>query len=85
MLSPSIFFLVVVSTIGALQTFPQVQVTTKGGPAGATNTIVFYLYREAFFNAHLGLASALAILLFVFILLLTLVQFRVLERWVHYQ
>ncbi len=85
MLSPSLFFLAVVSTIQVLQTFAQVQVTTKGGPAGATRTIVFYLYREAFFNSHIGLASAAGILLFVFVLALTLLQFRFLERRVHYQ
>lgn len=85
MLSPSLFFLLVVSTISALQTFAQVQVTTKGGPAGATNTIVFKLYREAFFNFHLGLASAIGVLLFAFVLVLTLMQFRLLESRVHYQ
>lgn len=85
LLSPSLFFLAVVTTISALQTFAQVQVTTKGGPAGATRTIVFFLYREAFFNFHLGLASAIGVLLFVFVLLLTLLQFRFLEGRVHYQ
>ncbi|MBV8087523.1 MAG: sugar ABC transporter permease, partial [Chloroflexi bacterium] len=85
MLSPSLFFLSVVSTISVLQTFAQVAVTTKGGPAGATTTIVFRLYREAFFNLHLGLASAIGILLFIFVLVLTLVQFRVIESRVHYQ
>ncbi len=85
MLSPNLFFLAVVSTISALQTFAQVQVTTRGGPAGATNTIVFFLYREAFFNNHLGLASAIGILLFLFVLGFTILQFRLLEGRVHYQ
>ena len=85
MLSPSLFFLSVISTISVLQTFAQVAVTTKGGPAGATTTIVFRLYREAFFNLHLGLASAIGVLLFLFVLGLTLLQFRLVEQRVHYQ
>ncbi|MCL6454873.1 MAG: sugar ABC transporter permease [Alicyclobacillus sp.] len=83
-ISPSLFFIAVVSMIGSFQTFGQVNILTQGGPAGATNVVVYSIYRNAFFNFQYGLASAQAVILFLIVLVLTLLQFLVLERRVSY-
>lgn len=84
-ISPALFFVGVVATIGVLQSFGQIDILTKGGPVGATNVIVYSIYRNAFFNFRFGLAAAQAMLLFVLVLILTGLQFVVFERWVTYQ
>lgn len=84
MLMPTLFFVLVVSTIGAFQSFAQIHILTKGGPADATNVVVYSIYREAFFNFQTGYASAQAVILFLILLVLTAVQFLVVERRVHY-
>ena len=84
LLSPTTFFVAVVSTIGALQVFDAVYVMTGGGPGGTTRTVVFYLYEEAFKNFRIGYASAMTWVLFLLVLAFTLVQFRAQRRWVHY-
>jgi len=87
LLSPQLFFLVVVSTIHALQSFGQIHILTKGGPDRATTTLVYSIYSEAFAygSSDFGTASAQAIVLLVIVLACTFVQFRVLERRVHYR
>ncbi|WP_018133533.1 carbohydrate ABC transporter permease [Effusibacillus pohliae] len=85
LLSPSLFFVLIVSVIGAFQSFGQVNILTQGGPSGATNLIVYSIYRNAFFNFQFGYASAQSIALFLIILTLTMIQFLVVERKVHYQ
>lgn len=85
MLSPTLFFVLIVSIINALQAFGEINILTQGGPAGATTVIVYSIYREAFFNFNYSYASAEAILLFLIIMTLTLFQFWVLERRVFYK
>ena len=85
LLSPTIFFLIVVDTLAAFQAFTQFNVLTRGGPAGATDTIVYSLYREFYFNGNYGYASAQAMILMLIMLVFTILQFGVLERRVHYQ
>jgi sn-glycerol 3-phosphate transport system permease protein len=87
LLSPQLFFLVVVTTIHALQSFGQIHILTKGGPDRATTTLVYSIYTEAFAygSSDYGAASAQAIVLLFIVLACTLVQFRVLERRVHYR
>lgn len=87
LLTPTLFFLLVVSTITSLQSFGQIHILTRGGPAGATTTLVYSIYVNAFAfgNSNFGLASAQAILLFVLVLAVTAVQFGVLERRVFYR
>ncbi|MDR6224604.1 carbohydrate ABC transporter permease [Desmospora profundinema] len=85
MLSPTIFFAVIVSIIGAFQAFGQIHIMTQGGPVDRTNVMVYDLYREAFIHFQFGTGSARALVLFVIILLLTLVQFKLAEKKVHYQ
>lgn len=85
MLSPTLFFVVTVTIINAFQTFGQVDILTQGGPQNATNFIVYSIYREAFTNYQFGSASAQAIILFIIILIMTIIQFKLGERKVHYQ
>jgi sn-glycerol 3-phosphate transport system permease protein len=87
MLSPQLFFLVVVSTIQALQSFGQIHILTRGGPDGATTTLVYSIYQKAFAfgSSDFSGASAQAIVLLVVVLVCTAVQFGVLERRVHYR
>ncbi|NGP43992.1 sugar ABC transporter permease [Bacillaceae bacterium SIJ1] len=85
MLSPVLFFVIIIGVIGAFQTFGQIDILTGGGPAGSTNIIVYSIYLEAFSYGNFGFASAQAILLFLIILIVTIIQFRVGEKKVHYQ
>ncbi|MEU4771665.1 sugar ABC transporter permease [Micromonospora sp. NPDC023644] len=87
LLSPQLFFLVVVSTIHALQSFGQIHILTKGGPDQATTTLVYSIYEKAFAfgSSDFGAASAQAVVLLVIMLGCTAVQFGVLERRVHYR
>ncbi|HEV2011799.1 MAG TPA: sugar ABC transporter permease [Candidatus Limnocylindria bacterium] len=85
MVSPSLFFLLVVDTVAVLQAFTQIHLLTKGGPVDSTRVLVYGIYLDAFRNFQFGYASAQAVVLFVLVLVLTIVQFRVVERRVHYQ
>jgi multiple sugar transport system permease protein len=85
MISPALFFMLVMGVIGSLQVFTQAYLITDGGPADSTLFYVLYLYREAFQNLHMGYACAMAWVLFLMILTLTAVQFLVAKRWVYYE
>ena len=84
LLSPTTFFLLVISVIGALKAFDIVAVMTDGGPLNSSNVYVLYLYQNAFQWFKTGYASALALVLFAIIMAITLVQVRLSKRWVHY-
>jgi sn-glycerol 3-phosphate transport system permease protein len=85
LLSPTLFFVSVISVIAAFQSFAQIDILTKGGPAGSTNVVVYSIYRDAFFNFHSAYASAQAVILFVILVALTGVQFKSLGGRVFYQ
>ena len=85
MLSPTLFFIVTISLINAFQSFGQIDILTKGGPSQSTNLIVYSIYREAFINYQFGTASAQAVFLFLIILIVTILQFKLVEKKVHYQ
>lgn len=85
LLSPTVFFVTIVSIIGAFQSFGQIHILTKGGPVDSTDVLVYSLYQDAFINFRFGTGSAQALVLFAIILLLTIVQFKAFERNVHYQ
>jgi len=85
MVSPSLFFLLVVDTIAVLQAFTQIHLLTRGGPVDATRVLVYSIYQDAFQNFQFGFASAQAVILFLLVMGLTLIQFRFVERLVHYQ
>jgi multiple sugar transport system permease protein len=84
LLGPATLFLVVWSSINALQLFDEVYFLTRGGPATSTYVIVYYLYDLAFQRGIAGYATAIAYVLFVAILVLTVVQLSVGKRMVHY-
>ena len=85
LLTPSLFFLLVVTTLNAFQTFTEVNVLTGGGPINSTEVMVQAIYRSFYFNGQYGYASAQALVLFVIIMALTIVQFGVLEKRVNYE
>jgi ABC-type sugar transport system permease subunit len=84
LLTPTIFFTLIMGVIGSFQVFTQGFVMTQGGPNNATLFYVLYLYQNAFQFLKIGYASALAWVLFVIILVFTLVQLKT-SRWVHYE
>ena len=86
MLSPSLFFLAVTGSIAAFQTFDAVIVLTPdGGPRNSTRTMVLDIYQNAFENFRMGRAAAASLFLLVLILAVTVVQFQMQKRWVHYE
>lgn len=85
MLTPYIFFNLVMGTIGSLQRFVDVYIMTGGGPVDSTLVPVLYLFQNAFQYFKMGYASAMAWFLFVIILVLTLLQLKFAPRWVHYE
>jgi multiple sugar transport system permease protein len=85
LLSPTTFFVTVLEVIGSFQVFDMIYLLTHGGPAQATTVYNFELYQEAFQNFRMGYAAAMTWILFVVIGVLTLVQFRVLNRRVQYE
>jgi multiple sugar transport system permease protein len=84
MLGPANLFLLVWLTINALQLFDEVYATTRGGPLRATTVIVYYLWDRAFVHFDAGYAAAMAYALFVVILIITAVQFRLARKHVHH-
>jgi sn-glycerol 3-phosphate transport system permease protein len=85
LLTPTLLFLIVVSTIHSLQTFGEIKIMTQGGPSNATTTLVYSLYKTAFGGiGDYGLASAQGILLLVVVLAITVIQFKVLGKRVFY-
>jgi multiple sugar transport system permease protein len=85
MLSPSILFAAVTAIISGLQIFDEPFVMVKGGPGDATRTVVMLIYESAFKNIELGYAAAIAAMLFLVILLVTIIQFRLSKALVFYQ
>jgi len=84
LISPTIFFNVVISVIGALSVFSVAYIGTQGGPAYATYFYVYHLYTSAFQYSLMGYASALAWIFLIIVLVLTAIQFRLQDRWVFY-
>lgn len=82
---PTTYFLLVISVIEAFQVFTIVSVMTHGGPAGATDLLVHQLYRIGFVLFDIGKGSALAVLLFIILIALSLIKSRVIGRKVHYE
>ena len=84
LLSPTIFFVVVISLINSFQVFDQVWVMTGGGPGGASSVLVEQIVQNAFTFSRMGYASALSWLLFAIIFVITAIQFAIQKRWVTY-
>lgn len=84
LLSPTTFFLIITQTISAFQAFDVIAMMTGGGPAGTTTTLSWFIYDEAFNRTNVGVSSAASMILFVVLMAITALQFRFVERRVHY-
>ena len=85
LLTPTTFFVLIMSIIGSFQVFEQAYIMTQGGPVRSTVTTVYYIYENGFEWHKMGYASAVAWVLFALILGVTLIQWRTQERWVFYE
>lgn len=85
MLSPTIFFLVIINLIGSFQVFETIAIMTQGGPVNSTNTLVYYIYEAGFRFFKIGYASAAGVILLFIVGILTIVYFRLLSGRVHYR
>jgi multiple sugar transport system permease protein len=84
MLTPSLFFVLIISLINGFQVFDQVWVMTEGGPVGSSTVVVEQIVKNTFSYGRAGYASAQSVVLFVIILVVTAVQLRLQKRWVFY-
>ncbi len=82
MLSPTIFFVLIITTISSFQIFDLIYLMTQGGPENSTNVIVYWIYKSAFETFEIGKSSAGAYILFIFILILTMIQWKLRTKWV---
>ena len=85
MISPQLFFTLIVMTIGSFKVFDTVRLLTDGGPNNATSTIVYYIYKTVFWDSNVGRACAASVILLICVGILTIVYFRLLSKKVHYQ
>jgi multiple sugar transport system permease protein len=84
LLTPTIYFVVVMTFIGSFGVFSQIYIMTEGGPGQATTTLIYYLYTNAFKYFDVGYSSVLAIAFFIVVFVFTMVQTQLQKRWVHY-
>ena len=85
MISPTIFLIIIITMIGSLKVFAQINVLTQGGPGTASYVLVYYIYQIAFKMNKFGYGSAISVILFIVILGLTLLQWSVRKKWVYYE
>ena len=84
MISPTTFFLIVVTVIGSFNSMAIVKTLTNGGPGNSTRIITLFIYEQAAKYSYYSYANALACLLFMLLLIITLIQWKAQKRWVHY-
>jgi len=84
LLTPTLYFVVVMTIIGSFGVFSQIYIMTEGGPGQATTTLAYYLYNNAFKYFDIGYADVIAIAFFVIVFTITLIQTQLQKRWVHY-
>lgn len=85
LISPTILLVSILTIVGSLEVFAQIAVLTGGGPGNSTTVLVYFLYQQAFVFNDFGYASAIAVLLFLIVLVLTLVQWQTRRRWVFHE
>lgn len=83
-ISPTTFFLVIITMVNSLQAYDQIQILTQGGPAGSTRTLLYMYYQLGFEEFNMGQASAVAVVLILITVAISIVQFIVSKKWVHY-
>lgn len=84
LLSPTTFFLVITQTIAAFQAFDIIAIMTDGGPASSTTTLSWFIYEQAFMRSNVGYSAAAGTVMFVILMVITALQFRFVEKKVHY-
>ena len=84
LISPTTFFLTIITTIDSIKAYDQIQVLTQGGPSGSTRTILYLYYQTAFENFNIGEATSIAVILLVIVGCLSGIQFIASKKWVHY-
>jgi len=82
--SPTTFFLCIITMVDALKAYDQIQILTQGGPAGSTRTLTYLFYQLGFEQFKMGQASAVAIIIVVITVALSYTQFRLSKKWVNY-
>jgi multiple sugar transport system permease protein len=85
LITPSVFFVTILTVVASLRVFTPAYIATDGGPSYATWFYGFYMFKEAFQFFQMGYASALGWLFFIIIFGLTVLQFRLQSRWVYYE
>ncbi|OBZ18868.1 ABC transporter permease [Bacillus sp. FJAT-27264] len=85
MISPTLFFLILMNIIGSFQAFETISVMTNGGPSNSTNTLIYSIYKQGFEYYRVGYASAMAVVLMLIVGLITILYFKVLNKRVHYR
>lgn len=83
-ISPTTFFLVIISTVNSLRAYDQIQILTQGGPSGSTRTLLYMYYQLGFKEFNMGQATAVALVLVLITTLLSAIQFTGSKKWVHY-
>ena len=83
-ISPTTFFLMIITMVNALQAYDQIQVLTQGGPSGSTRTLLYMYYQLGFQEFNMGQASAVAVVMILLTVALSLIQFKASEKWVYY-
>jgi len=84
LLSPTNFFILIMGVIGGFQAFGSQYVMTSGGPAGSTTTLVYYIYNNAYKWSNMGYATAIAVILFIFVMVITAINMKLTEGNVEY-
>jgi len=84
MVTPTTFFVTIMLTMYTFKVFDLMMLTTQGGPGRATNVLVYHIYNQAFISMNFGYASALSVVLFVIVLVVTLTQFRTEKKFTEY-
>lgn len=85
LISPTTYFLFIINLITSIQVYDQIQIMTQGGPAGSTTTLLYLYYEKAFQNFKMGEANAVAMVILVIILLLSLISAHISRKYVHYE
>lgn len=83
-ISPTTFFLMIITMVNSLQAYDQIQILTQGGPSGSTRTLLYMYYQLGFQEFNMGEATAVAVVMIIITAGLSLIQFIVSKKWVHY-
>lgn len=83
-ISPTTFFLMIITMVNSLQAYDQIQILTQGGPSGSTRTLLYMYYQLGFEEFNMGQATAVAIVMIAITVLLSVLQFTGSKKWVHY-